>query len=100
MTTAMIAIAAAVVLVINAAVSIAIWRSSGLYEPEQKRLQYLLIWLVPLLGAAVSWVVLRAHSRPIAGDGDGITGNPYVPWNYPDADEGHTQHHDGGDGGH
>jgi hypothetical protein len=95
-----ITLAIAILLVINAAVSIAIWRS-GLYEPQQKRLQYLLIWLVPLVGAAASWVVLREHSRPTArDDGDGIKGNPYSPWNDMSGSEGHDSHHHGGDGGH
>jgi hypothetical protein len=84
---------------LDLAVTVGVARS-GLYEPGQKRLQYLLIWLLPLLGAAIVGLVLREQLRQPRPGRHGITGNPYVWWNYPDEHEGHSQHHGGGgDGG-
>ena len=97
MTTLELALAA--LAAVNLVVSFAVWRSA-LYETAQRRLQYLLIWLLPLLGAIVAWVVLRNHSGPEMRRGDGITGNPYVPWNDPGESDGHGGSHHGGHEGH
>lgn len=94
-----LAIAVAVLAILNFAASRAV-RRSGLYEPHEKRRQYWLIWLLPLLGAITAWMVLREASRPERPHGDGISGNPYVAWNEPDENEGYASHHHGGHDGH
>jgi len=87
---------------VNSIVTIGVARSV-VYEPTQKLLQLLLIWLVPVVGAAIAWNVLReeAHSA-FRRDGGGA--NPYSD-SYPaTGNEGHSGHdsghHGGGDGGH
>jgi ABC-type nickel/cobalt efflux system permease component RcnA len=82
--------------VINAAVSIAVARNA-MYERMQKRLQFMVIWLLPILGAAFSWYVLREGARSSQVRGD--SGNKNLWWNYPDQNEGNHDHH-GQDGGH
>jgi hypothetical protein len=57
----------AVIAVWQTAVSLALVRVSHL-EPRQKVYQLCLIWLVPVIGAAVIYSMLRAEGRP-----------PYVP---------------------
>ena len=48
---------------INLAVSIQTGRSPR-YELQQKRLQYLLIWLLPVIGAVITWSINRHSARP------------------------------------
>lgn len=83
-------------IVINIAVTVAVFRSES-YERNQKRLQLFVIWLLPVVGAAFTWYVLREEERPSRRSGD--SGNEYLWWNYPDKNEGaHNDH--GPDGGH
>jgi len=46
-------------------VTLRVWRS-GLYEREQKVSQSKLIWLVPLLGAAICFSVLQQEEKAAA----------------------------------
>ena len=81
-------------LVANAIVTMAIARSD-VYEPMQKRLQYAFVWLLPCVGAVLSWYVLSEETRANRKRGD--SGNENLWWNYPDENEGaHTEH--GSDG--
>ena len=59
-------------------VSVQLFRASH-YEPLQKWLQLLLIWLIPLLGAIVVQSMMRSEGRP-----------PYVP------EKGYTTPNDSG----
>ena len=88
----------AMLAIVDLAVTIAISRSA-IYEPSQKRIQYLLIWLVPVVGAVVAWCVLRAQSEPFDAGKEISTGNPYIADNYPDRNEGNSSHDTGGHGG-
>jgi hypothetical protein len=55
-------------LVANAAITSGVLRSSA-YDPSQKALQLLLVWLVPVLGAVFVWSFLRgAASDPLTTD--------------------------------
>lgn len=91
------ALVAVVVLAFDLAVTIAVARSD-LYEPGQKRLQYLLIWLVPLFGALITGIILREQSQRLVPGKRDMSGNPYLWWNTPDEHEGQPPHH-GGDSG-
>jgi hypothetical protein len=86
------------VLLLDLAVGIAVARSD-LYEPRQKRFQYLLIGLVPVIGALIVWFFLREQSREPAARNAELSGNPYLWWNEPDEHEGQSSHHGDGDGG-
>ena len=79
--------------VVNAIVTIAIARSD-VYEPMQKRLQYAFVWLLPCVGAVLSWYVLSEETRAYRKSGD--SGNKHLWRNYPDGNEvSHNDH--GGD---
>jgi hypothetical protein len=80
--------------VVNTVVTVAIARSD-MYEPMQKRLQYLFVWLLPCVGAIISWYVLSEEARVNRKNGD--SGNESLWWNYPDKNE--VSHNDHGDGG-
>jgi hypothetical protein len=43
-------------------------RRSSLYEPSEKRAQTRLIWLVPVLGAVVSFAMLEKDDHPPRDD--------------------------------
>jgi hypothetical protein len=73
------------IVTINTAVTVAVVRSES-YESIQKRLQLFVIWLLPILGAAFTWYVLREEARSSRRMGD--SGNEYLWWNYPDKNEG------------
>jgi len=83
-------------IMVNAAVTVGVVRSTA-YEPAQKVFQFLLIWLVPIIGVGISWYVLREEARSGTSRGDG--GNEYLHWNYPDRNEDHSGH-DHGSAGH
>jgi ABC-type nickel/cobalt efflux system permease component RcnA len=85
-------IAAIVWLLLNVAVTSTVARSD-LYEPTQKRLQYGLIWLIPVLGAVISWAVLRTSVEPAMRRGDNDA-NPYL-----DGSGDVPSHHHGDAGG-
>ncbi len=97
--------AAVVLALINTFVTVTVARST-VYERTQKLFQFLLIWLVPVVGAAISWYVtwqvIREEARSPFGSND--IGNEYLHYNYPDPREEHSGHdsghHGGGDGGH
>lgn len=78
----------------DAAVTFAVLHSDS-YDPAQKRLQVLFIWLLPIVGAAFSWYVLREEAR--SGRKLGDSGNEYLWWNYPDKHE-HNHSNVGHDG--
>ena len=52
-------------------------RSSDAFSPSQKRLQYLLIWIVPIIGAALPLAVLMSdnsrHTSPGGGEPADLT---------------------------
>lgn len=48
--------------VVNTIVTVAVFRSES-YAPTQKLLQYFVIWLVPIVGAAFMWYVIREEFR-------------------------------------
>jgi hypothetical protein len=56
--------------IVNGIVTIAVCRSES-YEPMQKRLQLFVIWLVPIIGSAFLWYVMREDSRSDFRSGDG-----------------------------
>ena len=60
-----------IVLGINAAVSIAVLRS-GIYSTSQVIAQTAIVWLVPLLGAAVVGLLLRSQEPeyPVSTEGE------------------------------
>jgi hypothetical protein len=74
-----LAIVVAVLVVVNLFTNVALVRSPT-YSVSQKVTQSVLIWMVPLFGAMVAWLILRQapyepeqsrdYSSPIAG-GDG-----------------------------
>ncbi len=59
-------------LIVNGVVTIAVCRSES-YEPRQKQLQFFVIWLVPIIGSAFLWYVMREDSR---SDFRTVGGNP------------------------
>lgn len=77
---ALVVIAVAALAAVNLATSQAVRRNTQ-YQTGQKRLQYLLIWLVPLLGAAAAWAVLREDSWSVRRPGDISGDHPSSPWN-------------------
>ena len=79
----------------NLVVTIGLVRSPA-YTGEQKILQCLLVWLIPLVGALLAWSVLREERQKWRAD------NPH-----PDGEDasgltrdhsGHSHGHSGGDG--
>ena len=82
--------------VVNAVVTTAVLRSTS-YEPLQKRLQFLFIWLAPIIGAGFSWYVLREEMRQGARAGDG--GIEDFRYYSGDAIEGSCSHDGGSDNG-
>ena len=96
MTTAAYTVLGLLIVVINTTVTVAVFRSES-YEPMQKRLQFIVIWLLPIAGATFSWYVLREEARSSRKSGE--SGNEHLWWNYPDKNEGtHNDH--GPDGSH
>ncbi len=91
----MLILSLCLIALVNAVVTVAVVRSAS-YERQQKSMQCILIWLVPVAGAALAWYVLREELRQ--GTSRGNDGSEYG--GYPG--EGQSQsHHDGGaDGGH
>lgn len=55
-----VVIVASIVLAYKYYVSLLVWRTR-FYEPRQKRIQLLVIWILPVLGALVCHVVVRTH---------------------------------------
>ena len=51
-----------VALLLNFVATILVWRSSS-YTTQQKRIQTLLIWLLPFLGALLCLIVMRETRR-------------------------------------
>lgn len=83
---------------------------SRIYETQQKLLQILLIWVIPVIGAVVCWNILREERRSAhqAEGGGGLadaSGDNSASGNYDHGhshhDHGHSHHGDGGghDGG-
>ena len=77
-------------------ITVAIVRNPD-YGSTQKLLQVIFVWLVPIVGAAVSWYVLREERNAGVKRGEG---NEYLWWNTPDNNESHSAHDGGADGGH
>lgn len=50
----------AILVAANLVVTVVVARSVS-YENKQKRLQFLFIWLVPVIGASLAWHLLREH---------------------------------------
>jgi ABC-type nickel/cobalt efflux system permease component RcnA len=86
-------VVAALILIvaINAKVTVAVGRSDAL-ESGQKKLQMVVIWLLPVLGAALCWCVLNDERQPSRRSGEG--GNEYTYWNS-DTNEDHSHSHHG-----
>ncbi|MDB5973712.1 MAG: hypothetical protein JWR07_472 [Nevskia sp.] len=75
---------------------------SRIYDTQQKLLQIVLIWVIPVIGAVVCWNILREERRswhpPGADSGLVDAGNSYsASGNY---DHGHNHSHHGDGGGH
>jgi hypothetical protein len=83
------------VLAADIVVTVAIIRNTA--GSMQKLFQVIFVWLVPIVGAAVSWYVLREERHTGMKRGEG---NEYLWWNTPDSNEGHSGHDGETDGGH
>lgn len=93
MATVVIATLCLLLIFFNVFVTVLVLRSTT-YEPLQKRFQILLIWILPIVGGAITWYVLREVSRSTVIDD--IRGNEYMAQGYPDNNE-HSGHQVGGD---
>lgn len=72
------------------------------YETQQKLLQILFIWIIPVIGAVVCWNILREERRSWhpPGTGGGLadaSGDYSASGNY---GHGHNHGHHGDGGGH
>lgn len=79
----------ALIVAINAKVTVAVTRSDVL-EPLQKKLQVVVIWLLPVLGSALCWYALSDERSPSRRRGEGA--NEYLWWNTPDDGHDDTGH--------
>ena len=76
---------------LNAAATVVVARS-GMYERAQMAYQFVLIWAIPIVGAAVCWSLARSFARPggrpvLAADGDDAGDDDVVDFGaYSDAD--------------
>jgi hypothetical protein len=95
--------AVAVLAVLNANVCVAVARSA-VYSHHQKVAQFALIWLVPVIGALIVWLVLRQaaaerrpdhYADPIGAAGSYSQGPP-IEHHHNDVSGADA----GGDGGH
>jgi hypothetical protein len=81
--------------IVNVIVTVTVFRSES-YDLRQKLLQALVIWLVPIIGAALLWYTVREDTRhDFINSGD--RGNEYLDSDYPDKIAGHSEHHGGSD---
>ncbi len=85
------------IVLINTVVTIAVVRSTA-YERSQKLFQLALIWLLPVVGAALSWYVLREEARSEIRNI--AEGNIYIDDTDQVGNHDHSGHHGGADGGH
>lgn len=94
-------------LAINTVATIGV-ASSRIYDTQQKLLQILLIWVIPVIGAVVCWNILREERRSghQAEGGSGLadaSGGYSASGNYGHGhnhDHGHHHGHHGDGGGH
>ena len=79
--TSVIIVIALVLALVNLLLTRFVLLSSWL-ESRQRWAHFFLVWLVPVIGAAISWHILKdaAHSRRADDD----VRNEYLWWNYPD----------------
>lgn len=66
----------------NLFVSLAVLRSEVL-EPEQKIAQLALVWLLPVVGAILAWLVLRDDRQPRRGENPHADRHDPGDWDYP-----------------
>ena len=97
MTTYLYAGLGLLIVLVNIVVTIAVVRSTA-YERPQKLFQLVLIWLLPFVGAALSWYVLREETRSEIRNI--AEGNIYIDDTDQVGTHDHSGHHGGGDGGH